>query len=123
LTDRSDLYSIGCIAFELLTGFPVFPGDTAVETISMHIDSKPPTLKSKKRDADFPAELEAIIAKALAKDPSERFQSAAEMSGAMRLVQESLPVFADEPLFVRVIDPDREQAKTNGRRSMFVMQA
>lgn len=121
---RCDLYSIGCIAFELLTGFPVFLGDTAVETISMHIDSKPPTLKSKKPDVDFPADLETIIAKALAKEPSERYQSAAEMSGAMRLVQNSLPVPEVEPMFVRTNNPEmqiriKEQVKT-GRLSTFI---
>lgn len=120
LDQRSDLYSIGCIAFELLTGLPVFSGDTAIETISMHIDRVPPALKSKKPDGQFSEELEKLIARALAKNPSDRFRSAEEMAGQVRLIQDALPV----PLVRFTFDPELKinikEEKKIGRAAKFL---
>jgi len=72
---RSDLYSLGCVAYWLLTGVPVFTGENAVETAAMHLkdDPVPPSQRS---EFSIPQELDEIILKLLAKKPKDRPSSA-----------------------------------------------
>src|SRR5881398_1972740 len=74
---RSDLYSLGVVLYELLTGKTPFDGDTPVEIAMKHLSSapKPPS----KLRSDVPPELDKIVLRALAKDPNDRYQSADEM--------------------------------------------
>jgi len=74
---RSDVYSTGCLLFELLTGRPPFVGDSPVAVAYQHVREQAPTPSS--FDADLPPELDAIVAKALAKRLEDRYQSAAAM--------------------------------------------
>ena len=74
---RSDLYSAGCLLYELLVGEPPFVGDSMVSIIFQHI-SEPPTRPSA-ANPDISADIDAIVMKVLAKDPADRYQSAAEM--------------------------------------------
>jgi len=71
---RSDIYSLGCVFFECLTGAPPFIGDTALSTITKHLSESPPTLKDASLGIEFPPALEAMVAKMLAKDPEERYK-------------------------------------------------
>lgn len=79
----SDIYSLGCVIFESLTGKPPFAGNTSVETIMMHVNNVPPKL-SDVADGDFPAPLENLVAKLLQKDPSDRYQSMEQVISALR---------------------------------------
>jgi serine/threonine-protein kinase len=74
---RSDVYSLGCVLYEMLTGEPPFVGDSPVAVAYQHVreDPIPP---SQKRDG-ISAELDAVVLKALTKNPDNRYQSAAEM--------------------------------------------
>jgi beta-lactam-binding protein with PASTA domain/predicted Ser/Thr protein kinase len=74
---RSDVYSLGCVLYEMLTGEPPFVGDTPVAVAYQHVreDPLPP---SQKRPGISP-ELDAVVLKALAKNPDNRYQTAAEM--------------------------------------------
>lgn len=74
---RSDVYSTGCLLFELLTGRPPFVGESPVAVAYQHVREQPPRASS--LDADLPPEIDAIVAKALAKRLDERYQSAAAM--------------------------------------------
>ncbi len=74
---RSDVYATGCVLFELLTGRPPFTGDSPVAIAYQHVREDPPTPSSV--NPRVPPELDAITMKALAKNPSNRYQSADEM--------------------------------------------
>jgi len=74
---RSDVYSTGCLLFELLTGRPPFVGDSPVAVAYQHVREQAPSPSS--FDADLPPEVDAIVAKALAKRLEDRYQSAAAM--------------------------------------------
>jgi predicted Ser/Thr protein kinase len=72
---RSDLYSLGVVAFELFTGAPPFRAETPVATLLLHLEAQPPL------DAPaLPASLVVVLRRALAKDPSERQGSARELA-------------------------------------------
>ncbi|GAB09250.1 serine/threonine protein kinase PknB [Gordonia araii NBRC 100433] len=73
---RSDIYSMGCVLFELLTGEPPFTGDSPVAVAHQHVHEDPP-LPSDLR-GDIPPELDSVILKAISKNPANRYQSAAE---------------------------------------------
>jgi beta-lactam-binding protein with PASTA domain len=74
---RSDIYSTGCVLYELLTGRPPFVGDSPVSVAYQHVREEAPPPST--YDPQIPPEIDAITAKALAKRIEERYQSAAEM--------------------------------------------
>lgn len=73
---RSDLYSLGCMLYEALTGAPPFIGESALATMMKHQSEPPLSLKEASMGIDFPKELERIVAKLLEKDPNSRYQNA-----------------------------------------------
>jgi serine/threonine-protein kinase len=81
---RTDVYSLGCVIFELLTGQPPFDADTAQKLMTMHLTETPPNPATIRKElADYPGLCE-VIAKSLAKDRKHRFQSAKELATALR---------------------------------------
>jgi beta-lactam-binding protein with PASTA domain/predicted Ser/Thr protein kinase len=89
---RSDVYAAGCVLFELLVGHPPFVGDSPVSVAYQHVreDPKAPSDISH----DIPPDVDAIVLKALAKNPLNRYQSAQEMrADALRAVS-GRPVLA-----------------------------
>ncbi|WP_068159249.1 Stk1 family PASTA domain-containing Ser/Thr kinase [Rhodococcus phenolicus] len=74
---RSDVYSVGCVLFEILTGEPPFKGDSPVAVAYQHVREDPPLPSSV--NPSVPPELDSVILKAMAKNPANRYQSAAEM--------------------------------------------
>ncbi len=74
---RSDVYAAGCVIFELLTGEPPFTGDTPVAVAYQHVREDP--RRPSELDPAIPPALDAVVLKALSKNPANRYQSAAEM--------------------------------------------
>jgi eukaryotic-like serine/threonine-protein kinase len=74
---RSDVYSMGCMLYELVTGAPPFTGDSPVSVAYQHVREDPRLPSS--INPDIPAELDAILLKAMSKNPANRYQSAADM--------------------------------------------
>jgi serine/threonine protein kinase len=89
---RGDLYSVGVIVFELLTGKPPYDAANAAALMEMHASSPIPTLASSTTDRTFTPQLEHLVAEALAKKPERRFASAAEMAAALDAAVHSLDV-------------------------------
>ncbi|MET9918389.1 protein kinase [Streptomyces sp. NPDC006435] len=75
----SDLYSIGAVCYELITGTPMFSGASPVEVALKHIEEPVPALPG-----DVPEATRAFLSKALAKDPEDRYVNAAVMAAAAR---------------------------------------
>ncbi len=95
---RSDVYSVGCLLYELVTGEPPFTGDSPVSVAYQHV-REDPRLPSSINPA-IPPELDAILMKAMAKNPANRYQSAADMrTDLLRAVAgqrvEATPVMGD----------------------------
>ena len=95
----SDLYSVGVVLYEMLTGQVPFTGDTPLEIAMKHLSEvpKPPS----ELRPEVPHDLDSVVLRALAKDPSERYQGADEMDADLARVLEGLPV-----------DPETETAAT-----------
>jgi eukaryotic-like serine/threonine-protein kinase len=81
-TPASDLYSLGIVAFELLTGRRPFEGDSVAAEAIAHVTGVVPPVRE--LNPALPSELDPVFAKALAKDPARRFGSAAEFVAAVR---------------------------------------
>jgi serine/threonine protein kinase len=79
LDARSDIYSMGIVLYETLTGKLPILGKTMVDTMSKHCSEMPPSFKVSRPDLYIPERLEAIVFKALAKDPADRQQSMDEL--------------------------------------------
>ena len=89
---RSDLYSLGVVLYELLTGKTPFDGETPVEIAMKHL-SNAPSPPSKLRP-DIPPELDMVVLRALAKNPDDRYQSADEMEADLERVARGARVSA-----------------------------
>lgn len=85
LSERSDLYSLGCALFECLTGSAPFVGKTIVDTLISHMEAAPPTLREASLGRDFTAGVERATRMLLAKDPIDRYHSAEEAKRALQL--------------------------------------
>jgi serine/threonine-protein kinase len=89
---RSDLYSAGCLLFELLTGRAPFVGDSPVSVVYQHVREEP--IAPSQIDPEISPAVDAVVLKALRKDRDERYQTAAEMRDDLLRAREGRPVEA-----------------------------
>jgi serine/threonine-protein kinase len=80
LDSRSDIYSMGIVIYETLTGRLPIIGKTMVDTMSKHISEMPPRFSEVRPDLYIPERIEAVVFKALAKNPADRQQTMAELT-------------------------------------------
>jgi serine/threonine-protein kinase len=79
---RSDIYALTCVLYECLTGHPPFQGESVEQHIAAHLMTPPP--RPSASDCKLPVSFDAVIEKGLAKDPSNRYQTALELADAAR---------------------------------------
>ncbi|HWC35622.1 MAG TPA: Stk1 family PASTA domain-containing Ser/Thr kinase [Mycobacteriales bacterium] len=89
---RSDIYSTGCLLYELLTGAPPFTGETAVAVAYQHVREDP--LPPSQVEPDVPAAVDSIVLVAMAKNPANRYATAAEMRADLERALAGRPVHA-----------------------------
>ncbi|AYF75020.1 serine/threonine protein kinase [Nocardia yunnanensis] len=105
---RSDIYSLGCVLYETLTGRRPFPEPDAVGQMHAHLHTDPPHVTD--CDPSFPAELDDVIVRALAKDPAQRFETAGEFAAAAHVALTRAAASATAP--VPVIPATRTLTET-----------
>ena len=93
---RSDIYSTGCVLYELLVGKPPFNGDSPVSIAYQHVNE--PAKAPSSIDPSIPSTLDAISLSALAKDPNSRYQSAADMRSDVERAIAGMPIAARAPI-------------------------
>ncbi len=108
---RSDVYSLGCVLYELVTGEPPFLGDSPVAVAYQHVREDP--IPPSQKHAGISPELDAVILKALAKNPDNRYQTAAEMRADLVRVRSG-----EKPSAPKVFtDAERVGPASSGGRS------
>jgi serine/threonine protein kinase len=80
---RTDVYALGCVIHECLTGVPPFADEDPDELVTAHLEREPPPVTA--RRPDLGPGIDAVVAKALAKDPDDRFDSAPALAAALRV--------------------------------------
>jgi serine/threonine protein kinase len=88
ITPRSDIYSLGAVMYELLTGFRPFRANNLSKLLHQIIYATPPPIHTLR--ADISEDIEAIVTRALLKDPSQRYQNGLELAGALTQVYQTL---------------------------------
>lgn len=94
IDERSDIYSLGCVMYEMLTGVVPFRGASAFETLYAHINESVPSLRQNNPKEQFPAAVEKTVARALAKDQKDRWQTMSELESELSRILKVL----DSPL-------------------------
>ena len=112
---RSDLYSVGCLLYELLVGQTPFSGSSAISIAYQHVSETPLTPTA--RNPSIPAEIDQIVMKALAKAPADRYQTAEQMKADIDAVQSGWPTAGKPPAFT-VDNPNPIDSPTVDHRSM-----
>jgi len=87
---RSDLYSVGCVLYELLVGRPPFTGDTPLSISCQHVAEPPPVPST--ADPDLSNEIDTIVVRALQKSPQDRYQTADQMRADIAAIRSGKPL-------------------------------
>jgi beta-lactam-binding protein with PASTA domain/predicted Ser/Thr protein kinase len=99
---RSDIYSLGCVLYELVVGRPPFAADSPVGIAYKHVHESP--VPPRHHNVELPQALEAIILKCLAKNPGNRYPSAEDLRADLRRFREGSRILA-EPVMAPPVDP------------------
>jgi eukaryotic-like serine/threonine-protein kinase len=105
---RSDIYGLGCVLYEAATGRRPFEGESPVAVAVQQVNAVPPLPSS--LVADLPAALDTIVATAMAKDPAQRYATAAQLADDLRRLSRGVPVTAEAP---SAVAPTQAMAATD----------
>jgi serine/threonine protein kinase len=108
--NRSDIYSLGCVFFETLTGAPPFTSDNALSTMMQHQSETPLSLKEASVGGKFPETLEAIVRKMLAKSPDDRYQRLIDTANDLIEFQQGKTPPANISKPVKAFVPERKKS-------------
>jgi serine/threonine-protein kinase len=106
---RSDVYGLGCLCYELVSGRPPFVSSNAIGIIRQHLVSAPPPLTST-REA-IPAAISAAVARALAKNPGERFARAGDFVGALERAAVEARQLSPDDVRLTVVQRQHEERR------------
>ncbi|GAA1410057.1 hypothetical protein GCM10009639_60770 [Kitasatospora putterlickiae] len=95
LDGRCDQYGLGCVVFEMLAGAPPFHRESDLALLWAHLNEPPPALREHR--PDLPSAVEAVVARALAKAPDERFASCLQFVAELRAAATAAPGAAPPP--------------------------
>ncbi len=118
--EQSDLYSVGVVMYEMLTGKVPFDGESAIAVALKHVNEAPVPMRS--HDAHISRAMDEVVMRALCKDKKRRYQTAAEMAADLRLtisrprggfVRYPKPEKAEKPAKEEKTDSQREEKKKN----------
>jgi hypothetical protein len=104
LDGRSDIYSLGLVAFNMLTGQLPFPSDSAQESMIMRLTDKPKALVDMRPNVEWPADVQAVMDKALERDVSLRYQTATEFGLALHQAVDRMPTSVAAEAGTQVMD-------------------
>ncbi len=90
---RTDIYSLGVMLYEMVSGHPPYEANSAMTLMMMHVNDPIPDVRQ--LNPEVPSDLVAVINKALAKNPGERYQTAAELSADLKKVQDRIAAGAE----------------------------
>jgi serine/threonine protein kinase len=116
LDGRADLYSLGCAAYELLSGWPPFRPAQGLALIRAHLSQRPPALTAQR--PDLPAAVDWVLARAMAKSPDERYLTCAEFAADLGRSLGLVPGSPGPPKG-RKVDAVTQQAPYRGARPGF----
>jgi serine/threonine-protein kinase len=121
---RSDIYSLGLVAFNMLTGKLPFSSDSAQESLIMRLTDPPKTLAEARPEVSWPADLQSVLDKALARDVNARYQSAVDLgrdiSRAAERMGSQVPA-ARRPATRAIVAPEtRVASASRSKRPVFL---
>jgi serine/threonine protein kinase len=126
---RSDLYSLGCVMYECLSNSPPFCGNTALDTMMMHIDTAPLPISQASMGQTIDPRLELVVMRLLKKDPADRYQSMDEVREDLIALQNPdrtavLPSVRDSQLVTAVQKArlaEKEKKKLKAKAPLFAI--